>query len=176
MLNRLAVAAAVIVLAAAPASAQPTMQTAFPHKDGPLSATMVFISAESVSEFDKPSDQAPRIVILKDAKVGDAVAVKIVFAGPQLDAARRIDTTYDIRLLAPDGKVYDGAEAKGLAAIQAGPLPAGAETGVFDNRMHTFAMRFEPQDLPGIYRAEAILHDNVGNRHIPLTAQINLQK
>ena len=144
---------------------------AFPHRDGPLQAMMVFIPKAQVAEFDKPYDQAPHITPLKTAKVDDVVAVKIIFIGPQANAAGDIDMTYDITILGPDGKPY-GEPHKGL---EAGRGPMGPVNAVFDNRVAVLMIRFEAQDAKGVYRAVGVLHDNVGGRHLPVEAEIELK-
>jgi hypothetical protein len=134
---------------------------------------IAIIRATDLSEFDKPPDQPPIVNIQSSARVGDVVAVKLMFMGAERDANGRIDLTYDIRILAPDGAVYSGADHKGLPAAQ-GPIPTDA--GVLDNRVAVVAIRFEAKDLPGPYKVEATLHDNIGKRDLPLSASIELLK
>ena len=146
----------------------------FADRDGPFSAMMLFIPHSELPEFDKPSDQGPHITNLRTAKVGDVVAVKIVFDNPQANSDGIIDVTYDVKVTAPNGEVYSGADHQGLEAIR---VHVGSDTiGVFDNRAQTLALRLEAKDLPGTYKATAVLHDNIAGRHVPLRAEIELKK
>ena len=146
-------------------------ESVFPDQNGPLSAALVIIPVAQLSEFDKPSDQGPEITPVKTAKVGDVVAIKILFIGAQGDAKGLVDVTFDIKVTQPDGQIYSDTDEKGLVALP--PVPAD-DTAVFDNRVTVVALRFEDKDARGAYTVTATLHDNVAKRDIPLTAVINL--
>lgn len=155
----------------APASAGPTVLNGFPNRDGPLSALVLIIPEAELVEFDKPFDQAPHLSLLHSARVGETVALKILFAHPERDADGAIDMTYDVRIIGPDGKPY-GDEYKGLEAIR---QRVAADNAVFDNVRAILKLSFEPGDARGVYRFVVVLHDNVGDRHIPMTADLEFK-
>lgn len=155
---------------AAPQAA-PTVMDGFPNRDGPLSAIVLIIPEAELAEFDKPFDQAPNLSLMHSARVGEVVALKILFAWPQRDADGAIDVTYDVKIIGPDGKPY-GEEYKGLEAIR---HKVGPTNGVFDNVRAILKLSFEPSDARGVYRFVVVLHDNNGDRHIPMTADLELK-
>jgi hypothetical protein len=147
------------------------VEDGFPNRNGPLSAIMLFIPQSELAEFDRPADEGPHLSLLHKAHVGDVVAIKIMFAGAQNGADGAMDVTYDLKVTQPDGAVYSNTDEKGLAAVKSVP---SEPTFVYDNRLVVVALRFEDKDLKGVYRAQAILHDNASGRDIPLTAEIEL--
>lgn len=171
-------AAAFAACATAPAQAQIThdgqVRNGFPHRDGPFSAMMIFIPHSELAEFDKPADQAPNVSMLRTARAGDVVAIKIVFDNPEPRDKAFIDITYDLKITGPDGAIYSDTDHKGLEAVRGEVWSPTA--GVYDNRVAVVAVGFEPQDRLGVYTATAVLHDNNANRHVPLTAEIELTK
>ena len=104
------------------------------------------------------------------AKRGDVLAIKIVFAGMDLTEDLNADVTYDLKILRPDGKIYDRTDLKNMEVLKT-KLPTRFR--VFDNRSF-LKLRFEPQDKLGKYKIIAALHDNVGKKTIPLTTEIEL--
>lgn len=167
--------AAFLLAVSGPVMAQtpptPPVRTGLPHADGPFSAIMLILSEDNLSEFKKPANEGPELRPLKTAKVGDKVAIKIVFSGMALDENLG-SVVYDIRVLSPDGTVYDTVDHKGLLGFR----------GATENPEHLYnnaavvMIRFEEKDLAGLYRVEAVLYDRVGNRRVPLTAEITLVK
>lgn len=149
----------------------PVVQNSFPNRDGPLSAMLAIIPDAQLAEFDKPYEQAPHITPLHSAKVGEVVALKVIFAGPKLDAEGAVDVTYDVKVIGPDGKLYGDAH-EGLEAFR---YKAGSPDAVFDNVRAILKLRFEPKDARGVYRFVVVLHDNNGGRHIPMTADLEFK-
>lgn len=146
-----------------------TQADALPYKNGPLSAVAIFIPDSEVSEFEKPPHETPRVTRIHSLKVGETAALKLIFKGPQLDAEGRIDVTFDVDFIRPDGKLVDGGSLKGLPAFQ-GPVPI--PEAIFDNLIAVPKMSFEATDPKGFYKAVIILHDNIGGRDIPMTTEI----
>lgn len=142
---------------------------ALPYKSGPLSAVAIFIPDSEVSEFEKPQNETPRVTRIHALNLGETAALKLMFKGPQRDAEGRIDVTFDVDFVGPDGKVLDGGSLKGLPAFQG---PVNLPDAVFDNIMAVPKMSFEPKDPKGVYRAVIILHDKIGGREIPMTIEI----
>ncbi|MFT4089376.1 MAG: hypothetical protein QM645_01495 [Asticcacaulis sp.] len=151
---------------------QDEQRVGFPNEDGPFGAVMLIIPEKELIEFEKPADSGPHLTIVSTAVVGDVVAIKIVFSGMESDAESAVDVTFDLRVLAPDGKAYEGAEYQGLEGLKA--RLTSTSSGIFNNQA-IILVRFEPQDARGEYIVEGVLHDNIGNRHIPLRATITLE-
>lgn len=155
----------------AAAAQAPIELNGFPNRDGPLTAMLLIIPEAELAEFDKPFDQAPRLSLLHSARVGETVALKILFTSPQRDADGMIDLTYDVKIIGPDGMPY-GDEYTGLEAIRHQVRPDGA---VFDNVRAILKLSFEPGDARGVYRFVVVLHDNNGDRHIPMTIDLEFK-
>ncbi|MDC7685199.1 hypothetical protein PQU92_18100 [Asticcacaulis sp. BYS171W] len=145
---------------------------AFPHADGPFSAALVLVSEASLTEFKKPADQGLQLTLVKTAKPGDKIAAKVLFMGFALDEGFG-NVTYDIRVLRPDGQVYgtkSKADHKGLLAFKGATMNS---TNIFNNAA-TLVLDFETTDPEGIYKIEVVVHDTIGNHHIPLSAEVKL--
>lgn len=182
---RYLIAAIAVALALGPASVQADTSPqsresgeyqhidAFPDQNGPLSAMLVVIPGSQLPEFDKPQDQPLHITPLHKATVGDEVAAKVLFGGPQRDGDGNVDVSYDLKVLAPDGTLYDNTDEHGLEALKAN---VGAGDFVFDNRRVVVGVRFEDKDPAGVYTFVAVLHDNIAKRDIALKTQVELIK
>ncbi len=107
---------------------------------------------------------------LSKAKRGDTIAIKIIFAGLQLSDDFMADATYDLKILDPEGKIYDDLDTKNLEAVKA---KTPVRTGVFDTRAY-IKINFETKDKLGKYKIIAEIRDNVANKKIPLTEEIEL--
>lgn len=151
-----------------------THSRAFPHADGPFNAMMVLIPEADLEEFKKPPEQGPRLHIVRTVKIKERFAAKIVFMSFALDHNRG-DVTYDIRGVRPDGVLMGGKNPMDLKGLKAFQGEATRPDNVFDSG-ETIIIEFDDGDPPGVYRFEAVLHDNIGNRHIPLKAEVTLIK
>ncbi len=169
-LTPVAVAPAAAQTPAAP-KAQPEARP-FPNRNGPLSGMALFIPDAQVSEFHKPPHESPRVSVLHEVKVGEVVALKVTFIGPQLDAAKEADVTFDIDFVGPDGKVLPSGSLKGLKVIKG---PVSAPNAVFDNTRVVPKISFDASDAKGLYKAVVVLHDNIAKRDLSMTAEITLQ-
>ncbi|ESQ76543.1 hypothetical protein [Asticcacaulis sp. YBE204] len=158
------------ILAATP----PANQTkAFPNADGPFSAALVLVGEASLAEFKKPADQGLQLTLIKTASPGDKIAAKVLFMGFALDEGFG-NVTYDIRVLRPDGQVYgtkSKADHKGLLGFKGATMNA---TNIFNNAA-TLVLDFEATDPEGVYKIEVVVHDTIGNHHIPLSAEVTLK-
>ncbi|HKQ50297.1 MAG TPA: hypothetical protein VJZ71_19645 [Phycisphaerae bacterium] len=144
---------------------------ALPHKDGPFSADLYVMADKEMAEFDKPVDDAPRIGHKSTAKRGDIVGIKIVFGGIELADDLNANVTYDLKILNPDGDVYEEADLKDLEALS-GKIPTRFR--VFDNRL-VIKIRFEPHDKLGVYKISATIRDKIGDKSVSLTREIELK-
>src|SRR5262249_18367792 len=73
--------------------------------DGDFTAALFIMDQADLGEFDKPQDEAPVIKGKKTAKVGDIVAIKVIFAGVQLTDDLKAAVDYDIKVLDPDNEL-----------------------------------------------------------------------
>lgn len=144
----------------------------FPDRNGPLAGMALFIPDAQVIEFHKPLHESPEVSIKHDVKVGEVVALKVTFIGPQLDAGNQADVTFDVDFVGPDGKVLPNGSLKDLKVIKG---PVSAPDAVFDNTAVVPKIGFDASDPKGVYKAVVVLHDNIGKRDLPLTAEITLQ-
>ena len=142
----------------------------FPNCAGEFCSMLALISEENLKEFEKPSDQAVILTQLHKARPGDHVVVKLTFAGMELADDLTADVTYDLKIVAPDGSLYDNAEHKDLEALKR-KIPL--RFSIFDNRA-MIMIRFEPKDARGTYKVFAVIKDNIGHRTIALSDQIEL--
>lgn len=157
------------------AAAQPTTHSrAFPNADGPFNAMLLMVPEADLAEFKKPSEQGLHLTRIDKVKIGERFAAKIVFMGFALDKSRA-DVTYDIRGVRPDGVLMGGKDPMDLKGLNAFQGQAQNAENVFDSNA-TIVIEFDAGDPPGVYRFEAVIHDNVGNRHIPLKAEVTLVK
>jgi hypothetical protein len=144
----------------------------FPNHNGDFSAMLVVTDESALKEFKKPSNEGMYLKESSKAKRGDILAIKIIFGGMELTDELMSDVTFDLKILDPDGKIYDGADNKGLEALKA-KVPK--RFSVFDNR--SFAkIRFEPKDKLGKYQFIASIHDNIGKKSINLIKEVELVK
>jgi hypothetical protein len=147
-------------------------RVAMPDCDGDFCAILALISEENLKELDKPYDQGPVLKELSDAKVGDHVAVVFTFAGMALAEDLSGDVRYDLKIIRPDGAIYDGSEHKDVPALK-GKVPM--RFSIFDNRPMIVVIRFEPQDPRGTYRVEAVMRDKIGGKTVKLVKEITLK-
>ena len=147
----------------------PRQAEALPYKNGPVSAVAIFIPDSQVSEFEKPPNETPRVTKIDALKVGEIAALKLMFKGPQRDSQGRIDVTFDVDFIGPDGKTLEGGSLKDLPAYQG---PATLPDAIFDNIRAVPKMSFEAKDPKGVYKAVIVLHDNIGGWNIPMTVEL----
>jgi len=146
-------------------------KTGFPDHVGAFSGMVVVIPQKELDEFNKPSGATRALDRVARAEPGAVLAIKLVFIGMKPDYANKADVTYDLQVIAPDGKTYGDSDYHGIDALH-GEL--GDEGGVFDNRNKVVLLQFEPQDMPGVYTVKAVLHDNNGKVDLPLQTSVEL--
>lgn len=143
-----------------------TTDQGFPNKNGPFSALMLVIPAEELIEFDKPSDQGLQLSQVTRAETGAQLAVKIVFMGMGLDAEQKASVVYDLKIIGPDGKIYDESDYHGLTGIKS---TIANPTAVFDSGPEVVMLKFEPKDMAGVYTLKATVRDEVSGRSVALS-------
>jgi len=160
-----------VVVPNTPTTTQYNPSNGFPDHNGAFSAMLVVIPDQELSEFDKPSGSARQLDRVSRAEPGAVLAVKIVFVGMMTDWQKNADVTYDLQVYGPDGKIYGKSDYKGLLALHDRVIEAD---GAYDNKNAIVKLEFEPNDLPGLYKIKAVLHDRVGQLDVPLTGSVEL--
>lgn len=160
------------LVANTPTTTQYNPANGFPDHNGALSAMMVVIPRGELQEFEGPAGAGRHLDRVSRAEPGAELAIKIVFVGVTPDWNNNANVTFDLQVLGPDGKIYGHSDYKGMVALK-GRVQGKDQTGMYDNRQ-VIVMQFEPQDMVGMYKVHAVLHDNVGKLDVPLDAGIEL--
>lgn len=143
-----------------------------PNHDGQFCAMMAVMIENDMQEFDKAPDEHLRIQSVSKAQRGDTVAVKFLFSGMQLTADLRAHVVYDLKITGPSGVLYEDTDLKNQEAVRRKLLTRFR----FYNNDSTVMIRFEPDDELGRYEFTAELKDLIGNKRIPLKAELQLTK
>ncbi len=147
-----------------------TYLSEYSSKDGNFSAILMPIAEKDTAEFEKPSNEVPHLNFKARAVRGDKIALKIVFSGMELNDDMHGNVTFDLKVLAPDGSVYPGADVKDVPALEGKVL---APSNVYSSPA-TMLLRFEPQDQLGIYKVTTTVRDNIAKREVFLKHDIEL--
>jgi len=142
----------------------------FPNRDGEFQAMLVVIDEKALAEFEKPSNQGMNFTAASKIKLGDTIAIKIVFAGMQLADDLMANVTFDMKIVEPDGTVDPKGDVKNLQALQA-RMPMRFR--VFDNRSFV-KLHFDPASKLGKYKIVAEVRDNIGARKVALEQVVEL--
>ncbi len=142
----------------------------YSRKDGNFSAILMPIAEKDITEFEKSSNEIPHLNFKARAVRGDKIALKIVFSGMGLTDDMHGNVTFDLKVLAPDGSVYPGADVKDVSALEGKVL---APLNVYSSPA-TMVLRFEPQDQLGIYNVTTTVRDNIAKREVFLKHDIEL--
>jgi len=141
------------------------------ESDGDFTAELFLMDAAGIQEFAKPVDEAPRLSSMSATKRGDIVGIKLVFAGIALKDDLNADVRYDLKILDPEGKIYDKTDLKELEALQ---RKVPTRLRLFDN-LQVVAIKFEPKDKAGEYRILCTVRDNVGKKQVKLEKKLTLE-
>jgi len=88
------------------------------NKDGEFSAMLLTMDEESMKEFRKPTDVPLKLDVIKTARRGDIIGIKIAFTGIALAEDLTADVVFDLKILDPDGEIYDETDLKDLEALK----------------------------------------------------------
>jgi hypothetical protein len=161
------------LVANTPTTTQYNPANGFPDHNGPLSAMLVVIPKGELEEFDRPTGAGRHLDRVAKAEPGAQLAIKLVFVGVKPDWNANANVTYDLQVVAPDGRIYGHSDYKGLVALQ-GRVATTGDAAMYDNRPKVVVMQFEPKDQVGVYKIKAVLHDNVAKLDLPLEAGVEL--
>lgn len=142
------------------------------ESDGDFTAELLLMDEVGMQEFAKPVDEVPRMSSMSTAKRGDVVGIKLVFAGIALKDDLNADVRYDLKILDPDGQIYDKSDVKDLEGLS---RKVPTRFRIFDN-LQVVAIKFEPKDKLGKYKILCALHDKVGKKSVKLEKEITLEK
>ncbi len=146
-------------------------ERAFDARDGSFSAHVVVTSKESLEEYKKPSNQGVKLEVLNQIKANQEIAINILFMGMALDANKKCDVTYDVKLVGPDGKT-SGLDDKNAVALQ----QVITEPNLVFNSRSIPVIAFDSSDKLGTYKVIARVKDNVGKKEVPLVSEVKLIK
>jgi hypothetical protein len=145
--------------------------SSLPNKDGEFSAMLVLMAEQDLKEFEKPSDSRIRLRELSETTRGEVVAIKVMFSGLKLTKELDGAVEYDLKILTPDGKIYDDTDLKGLQALS---RKVPTRFRVFNNE-NVVMIRFEAKDKAGTYRVVAQVRDKIGGKSVDLEGKITLK-
>ena len=151
--------------ASAPAASEVSSERQFDAK-------LIMMPEAQLPEFDKPSDQIPHVELMSRAKVGDRVALKLVFHSMALREDTSCDVTFDIKVTKPDGSPYSGTAHENLLALK-GAIP---NPNNMYNSDTVLVLEFEPDDPLGKYAIEVVIRDNIGQTDLTLKENITLEQ
>lgn len=142
----------------------------FAKQDGDFSAALLVTDPDGLEQYRKQTSKAGYVPTLSSVQRGRTVVIKIVFTGMTLTDGLLADVKFDLRVLTPEGVVYGNAHQEGLPALE-GKVPSRY-------RIYTTAssltLEFEPQDKAGVYKIQAEIRDNVGQKRVMLEKELKL--
>ena len=133
-------------------------------------ADLLVIKESDLAAFEDLGDGGPDILILETAKIGDVIALKLIFTGMTLRPNQSADVSFDISITRPDGELYGGAAHKGVEALK---QPVFDRERIY-NSGATLVLGFEPEDPLGVYHIKMTVNDNVGGHQLTLNETITL--
>ena len=155
---------------APPVQAQDSIETKIQNAGERFDAQILLMPESELVEFDKPSDQQPRITLLDQVSLEDKVALKLVFFGMATDENGAVDVTYDLRVTRPDGSRMEDGTHEDLVAYQG---PIGNPNNVYNSET-TLVLSFDPGDSAGDYDIRMVVRDNISDRDVSLRKSLSL--
>jgi hypothetical protein len=141
-----------------------------PNRDGQFCAMMTLMAEKDLEEFDKPSDVPIRINSVSKAKRGDIIAITFVFSGMELTDDLRAHVVYDLKIVGPDGELYEDTDLKSQEATRRKLITRFK----FYHNDSMVMIRFEPKDKLGEYKFTAELRDLIGKKKTSFHAELEL--
>jgi len=122
-------------------------------------------------KWNTPPDSAPYFSEAKDVKYGQVITILPFFINPKTNNSGEILILCDIKVTRPDGS--HSINAKGIKCAS-GKLQGNPR----NIRLTSTVIKYigEDGDLPGIWKIEVNITDNIRNVSIPLKTQFNLVK
>lgn len=144
--------------------------TPFAKQDGDFSAALMITDVEGLASYRKQQSKGGYVPSIASVQRGKTVVVKIMFTGMALTNDLRADVKFDLKVLTPDGTVYGEAHQEGLPALE-GKVPSRFR---IYSTSSSLTLEFEPQDKAGVYKIQAEIRDNVGQKRVALEKELTL--
>ena len=138
------------------------------HSD--FKAKLLVMEEGTLVEFEKPADEVPHIREVGTAKIGDVIALKLIFTGMDLRANNTAEVVFDIAITQPDGTPYGGGVHENVIALK---QEIFERDRVF-NSDAVLVIGFEPEDPLGVYDIQMNVRDIVGGHELSLAETITL--
>lgn len=134
-----------------------------------FAADLAVISKDYADDwYNKPSSEGVEIKKVSELKKGETIEITIFFGGMELDKDLNADITYDMTITHPDGSI--GYEHKGREALKT-KVPT---------RFHVYKPKdiivyaCEDGDMPGVYKINATIYDNIGGHKLDMENEFTL--
>jgi len=156
--------------AASVAFAHETHDHKIEQTDTQFWAQLIVVCEDDAEEFDRLAEPGEDIVALETAKVGDVIALKLIFSQMTLRPDQTADVSFDIEITRPDGALYGGAAHKNVTALNQRVFK---RENIY-NSGATLVIGFEPKDPLGVYKIKMTVLDKVGGHQVTLEDTITL--
>ena len=142
----------------------------FDKHNGDFSAMLAVIAENVTANLTKYTNEEIKANSLDKVKRGDKIAINVLFSGMQLDNELNADVSYDLKVVAPDGSIYDQLAFGNMKIMKE---KTARRFGTFYNH-DVVVIKFEGKDKDGVYKINATTKDNIGKKSVPLSAKIEL--
>jgi len=119
--------------------------------------------------WKKAKEKLPDGMTASKIKKGKLVVALLFFKGCAVDTKKNCDSEVAFKVYTPKGKVY--AKRDGLALWKAKPEKKNLMLSAAN-----LAMIFDPKDIPGKYKIEVKIKDNISKRKLTLVRSVTLEK
>jgi hypothetical protein len=122
-------------------------------------------------KWNTPAESTPMFTTADHVRQGETITILVFFSNAKLTADRSVNITCDLRVTRPDKTFSIDEKAVTCAS---GPIPGPATNLYLSNLVLGFVG--EPNDPPGKWLVEVMLHDNVAKIDIPLQTSFVLKQ
>jgi hypothetical protein len=141
----------------------------FTHSVDLFGADLAVISQDYAHDwYHKSSSEGIEIKKVSELKKGESVEITIFFGGMELDKDLNADITYDITITHPDGSI--GYEHKGREALK---YKIPTRFSVYKPK-DIIVYECEDGDMPGVYKINATIYDNIGGNKLDMESEFTL--
>ncbi|MCP4393065.1 MAG: hypothetical protein GY804_02180 [Alphaproteobacteria bacterium] len=143
----------------------------FTVTNGLFGAKLAVISPSYSKDWEGlPATSGVKIEEKKELNKGETAEITIFFGGMELAEDLSADITYDIKITKPDGSI--ASEDKALNALK---VKVPTSFSVFRPTVK-IEYRYDETDIPGVYKIDATLHDNISGKSLQLEEKLTLLK
>jgi len=140
------------------------------HTESQFRAKLVVVDEVTPDELEKPSNEVPHNREVGTAKIGDVVALELIFTGMDLRENGTAEVTFDIAVTQPDGTLYGGSAHENITALK---QEIFERERIFTSDA-TLVIGFEPEDPLGVYEIKMTVKDVVGGHQLILEETLTL--